>query len=66
MKVFFSTPSGEVQFEFSQDEKIIDILQREGYSPDSVVIMKADSIIPVDSILENDSTYQLIIVASGG
>ena len=66
MRAKFVTPKGPASYDFEPGETVLDILLKNGYHPDTLIIMHDDVCIPDDAPIEESGEYKIVVVASGG
>ena len=54
------------EIEIKSGSKISDIIKRIDMKPDSVIILKENTPIPIDDVLNTDQELKIVQVASGG
>ena len=54
------------EIEINKGVKIFDILKNLDLKPDNIIILRNNTPVPVDDIIDDDQELTLIYVASGG
>jgi len=64
--LFNNTDNKEVEVPFVRGDTVLDILERAGINPETVLVKKKDSIIPDDEELEDGDSITVMKIVSGG
>ena len=66
IKVTFKPSNKKKVIELEAGSSVYDLLKKIGMKPDSTLILKNKTPIPIDEIIEEDIELDIVQVASGG
>ncbi|MDI6707806.1 MAG: MoaD/ThiS family protein [Candidatus Thermoplasmatota archaeon] len=66
IKVILTPEKERKEVELPKNTKIYDLVKKLNLNPDTVIVLRGDTPVPIDDVLAKEETLEIVRVISGG